>query len=186
MARLSITKGDARGRTFELGADQIMGRLPRNPIPLDDEGASRRHARIVVRDGRAFLEDLQSSNGTLVNGHAVQRVELQDGDVITIGLTEMTVSGLAAPRAADVAPDHERPRPSTQRGRADSGVTFRAGTKDRILTTRETSARRGSASLAWLRGDLWQTSALFRLAVAVVAIIVFVTLAWLAYTLTAG
>lgn len=56
-------------------------------MPHTDKGATRRHAQIRLTDGVATLTDLGSTNGTEVNGHAVQTVTLDDGDRITIGAT---------------------------------------------------------------------------------------------------
>ena len=64
-----------------------IGRLPECEVVLKDRGASRRHAQISLQDGAATLTDLGSTNGTQVNGHTVQRVQLDDGDRITIGTT---------------------------------------------------------------------------------------------------
>ena len=77
-----------RGR-YELGlyaGENLLGREPDADVRLTSEQASRRHARIVVDDGRALLEDLQSKNGTRLNGRRVSgAVALQPGDRIEIG-----------------------------------------------------------------------------------------------------
>jgi pSer/pThr/pTyr-binding forkhead associated (FHA) protein len=53
---------------------------------------SRRHARVIVRDGRAWIEDLGSKNGTSLRGRPVRSaVELANRDVITIGATVLVV-----------------------------------------------------------------------------------------------
>jgi len=63
-----------------------LGRDPRVDVWLDSPQASRRHARIVVSDGTATLEDLGSKNHTLLNNHPVtQSTRLRDGDTIRIG-----------------------------------------------------------------------------------------------------
>lgn len=61
-------------------------------LTLDDELSSRVHARFSVRGGRCEIEDLDSRNGTHVNGEAIERAaELRDGDRIRIGRELMTV-----------------------------------------------------------------------------------------------
>jgi len=79
---------DTIGRTFELGEDRecIIGRSPEAGLRIDDQGISRRHAR--VRSAGAdvhVLTDLRSSNGTFVNGRRVRRVVLREGDRIQLG-----------------------------------------------------------------------------------------------------
>ena len=64
-----------------------IGRLPECEIPLADPNVSRRHAEVRTEDGRTVVADLGSTNGTKVNGAAVTTRPLDDGDVITVGLT---------------------------------------------------------------------------------------------------
>jgi transcriptional regulator with GAF, ATPase, and Fis domain len=67
-----------------------VGRAPTNHVPLVDIRASRKHCRIEREDeDRWLLIDLGSQNGTFVNGSLVDRRELRDGDVITIGATRL-------------------------------------------------------------------------------------------------
>lgn len=62
-----------------------IGRKPDNDLVLDDPTVSGHHARIVKIQAAYFLEDLKSTNGTLLNTKAVDRRQLQDADVISIG-----------------------------------------------------------------------------------------------------
>ncbi|MEY2742133.1 MAG: hypothetical protein RIS21_501 [Planctomycetota bacterium] len=84
MPKLAIT--DAAGfRELALGSEVKAGRSSTNDVVLDVPEASRQHCRFF-KDGSAwFVEDLGSSNGTLVNGRKVSKFELQDGDVISVG-----------------------------------------------------------------------------------------------------
>jgi pSer/pThr/pTyr-binding forkhead associated (FHA) protein len=56
-----------------------------------DDTVSRHHARLELRDGRWFLVDLDSSNGTLVNGRRVHDVEVRPGDRIRLGAAGFTL-----------------------------------------------------------------------------------------------
>lgn len=73
-----------------LSADRmVIGRLKACDICLGDANASRQHAAIE-REGTGWaLVDLGSTNGTLVNGERADRVRLRDGDVITVGVSEL-------------------------------------------------------------------------------------------------
>ena len=83
---LQILEGHERGRTYsELPPPITIGREEDNTIRLNDERASRFHAKIQIDDGRVILTDLDSTNGTRVNGHIVQMRVLQPGDQILIG-----------------------------------------------------------------------------------------------------
>jgi DNA-binding winged helix-turn-helix (wHTH) protein len=71
--------------------DHIIGRDSDVAILLDSPSVSRRHARIRVADRHATFEDLGSKNGSSVGGRPAQGpVPLADGDVITIGIVELT------------------------------------------------------------------------------------------------
>lgn len=68
-----------------VGATVTIGRLPDNVVVIENPAVSGRHAR-VFREGDDFVvEDLQSTNGTFVNGKRVTRQALQDGDVVLVG-----------------------------------------------------------------------------------------------------
>lgn len=62
-----------------------IGRKPDNDLVLDDPAVSGHHARIVKIQAVYVVEDRQSTNGLLVNGHKVDRKQLRDADVVTIG-----------------------------------------------------------------------------------------------------
>jgi hypothetical protein len=59
-------------------------------LPLDDT-VSRRHAEVAVRAGTCLVRDLDSANGTLLNGRFVRRARLRRGDVLVLGKTELRV-----------------------------------------------------------------------------------------------
>lgn len=95
------------GRTVPVHNGLVIGRVAGCDVVIDDTKASRRHVRIVVDAGVVEVEDLDSSNGTLLNGKPVTRRVLRDGDVVQIGKTRITygqgVAGGAAPgKPADV------------------------------------------------------------------------------------
>jgi diguanylate cyclase (GGDEF)-like protein len=74
------------GKMFELDHGVVIGRSPQCDVHLDEEGISRRHARIQRReDGNVVIQDLESRNGTFVNGARVESHVLKDGDKIQIG-----------------------------------------------------------------------------------------------------
>jgi hypothetical protein len=79
-------------REVPLTAEPItVGRDPKNDIVLDDRRVSRRHAEVRLRLGRYTLYDLQSTNGTFVNGRRIAEMVLSDEDRVTIGGAELIV-----------------------------------------------------------------------------------------------
>jgi predicted component of type VI protein secretion system len=91
------------GRSVPVVDGLIIGRAADCGVVLDDEKASRHHARFVVEVGVVEIVDLESRNGTLLNGTRVQRRLLRDGDVITVGRLELTYRTSPAPSAAKPA-----------------------------------------------------------------------------------
>ena len=95
----SIDPADA-GLLFRMlpGTLKTVGRAPRSDFVVDSALVSRVHCRLELSAGDELeLEDLGSTNGTLVNGKKVTRAKLNDGDVVTIGRVQFVVSSAAMP-----------------------------------------------------------------------------------------
>jgi len=71
-----------------LGRKTSIGRTPDNDVQIDTKFVSRHHAVILAGPAQAIIEDLNSTNGVLVNGRRVTRQSLKDGDAITVGKTQ--------------------------------------------------------------------------------------------------
>jgi pSer/pThr/pTyr-binding forkhead associated (FHA) protein len=78
------------GRKVEVSDGLILGRMSSSGVVVKDTKASRRHARLIVMGPVVEIEDLGSSNGTLLNDKPVKRRMLRDGDVVQIGTTRIT------------------------------------------------------------------------------------------------
>ena len=77
---------DGPGTRFEVGeGTSSIGRGSAATIRVTDNGISREHAQITVRGPIAVIRDLNSTNGTLVNGRRVSEMTLRHGDVIRLG-----------------------------------------------------------------------------------------------------
>jgi hypothetical protein len=82
----TLVLGD--GTRLPVGADPItIGRLPECDVNLGDPNVSRRHAEVRREDGVIVVVDLDSTNGTRVNGAGIREHRLQDGDQIAVGNT---------------------------------------------------------------------------------------------------
>ncbi|MEK6234718.1 MAG: FHA domain-containing protein, partial [Planctomycetales bacterium] len=83
---LQVLDGADRGRVFNnLTTPVTIGREEGNTIQLNDERVSRFHLKIQEDQGRLVLTDLQSTNGTKVNGEDMQLRILRFGDMVTVG-----------------------------------------------------------------------------------------------------
>jgi DNA-binding CsgD family transcriptional regulator len=121
-----LTGGHA-GHTIPLREGiTIIGRAAVGHLSLDDDGVSRRHAKIVVSpDGMTTLFDLESTNGTLVNGAPIARIGLREGDRVQIGPSvafRFTVRAAGELRASAAAAAEAPPE---TRGQADVPLTAR-------------------------------------------------------------
>lgn len=94
MPSLFVIRGRDQGTRFELTEPIVsIGRDASNPIQLHDTEASRRHAELRLTGSSYTLTDLQSSNGTFVNGRQVQQHQLASGDQLQFGRTVMLYTG---------------------------------------------------------------------------------------------
>lgn len=85
---LLVLQGEEEGREIELIPDHVsVGRGADNDLVLPDIACSRRHAVFQRRGQTLSISDLDSGNGTLVNGQRIKEIELQDGDEIQLGTT---------------------------------------------------------------------------------------------------
>jgi pSer/pThr/pTyr-binding forkhead associated (FHA) protein len=90
MPRLVIKQGPGVGRDHALsGGVCTVGRDPQVEFVLEDTLVSRRHFKVVHEEGAYYVEDLGSTNGTILNGSRAQRARLADGDTIRIGGTQI-------------------------------------------------------------------------------------------------
>jgi signal transduction histidine kinase len=131
---LFVIRGNDQGTRFELQGPSIsLGRDTSNAIQLHDTEVSRQHADIRVQDNVFSLTDLNSSNGTFVNGKRVQRSTLASGDQVQIGGTLMLFTGPTEDAGEDLSGkiDISSPQISGDESRIIRSVTHEEG--NRIL-----------------------------------------------------
>lgn len=108
MGKLTLTLDGSVISEFEMDKERYtIGRLSDNDIHIDNLAVSGHHALIINILNDSFLEDLNSTNGTYVNGKLIKKHALADGDVVTVGKHQLRyTSGQAA--AEDGADDFEK------------------------------------------------------------------------------
>jgi hypothetical protein len=85
MAKIILSTGTLVLREIALAKERItIGRGPHNDIVINEGAISAEHAVIVTTNDDSYLEDLNSTNGTQVNGQPVRKHFLQDGDVLEL------------------------------------------------------------------------------------------------------
>src|SRR5882757_3668991 len=90
--------------THVLARRTRIGRASGCELQIDSSSVSRHHALVVVGPREAVIEDLNSTNGVLVNGRKVNRQQLADGDAITIGETQFRYLARQLPRSPEPTP----------------------------------------------------------------------------------
>ncbi|GAB2670051.1 FHA domain-containing protein [Nocardia goodfellowii] len=118
-----------------------IGRTTDNQIVVNDPLASRKHARLVARKGELVIEDLNSANGTFVNGHRQQSTVLRELDVVTIGNVDFEVQ--------DGTLVH-RKKPAAEQGLGVHGVGFTVENNKQLLV--DVNLQAGPGSLTALIG----------------------------------
>jgi hypothetical protein len=92
---IDVEKGSKllRGLHVDILGPVVVGRSPSSDVVVDEPFVSATHARFTLQGPALVLEDLGSTNGTMVNGHLIgQPVTLRDGDEVQAGDTIMRVS----------------------------------------------------------------------------------------------
>lgn len=135
MPSLFVVRGRDQGRHFQLSQAVLrLGREAGSDIQLFDSEASRTHAEVRVQDdGTWELQDLNSSNGTRVNGELVFKHVLRSGDRVEIGETLMIFTGAGQPREMDAAHGIDIVLKSQEDGSRIVSSLSRSGSDSQVL-----------------------------------------------------
>ena len=124
-----------------------IGRKPHNDIQIDNLAVSGEHAVIVTILNDSFLEDLGSTNGTVVNGNPIKKHFLQNNDVIELGKYKLKFVGEAAPAASGEKADFEKTmvlRPAAMK--AAAAAAGGAGGAQAAVAQRQAAVQAAAAS----------------------------------------
>jgi serine phosphatase RsbU (regulator of sigma subunit) len=144
MPTLTIQDGERAGEVFAFETPIVIGRGKKADVALDDPSTSRRHATIEPYGVAWRITDLESANGTLVNGRPVSRpVTVRPGDLITVGKAVFRYDEREAPRETG----------------SDTMYCVEAPSNTRIVLTEPVDP-----AVAAVAADTQQTGLLYRLA----------------------
>ena len=187
-----MTEGPDAGREYTIEQAAILGRLNSNDIPIQDANASREHAKIYKQGNRFAIVDLNSTNGTMVNGQRVTKRVLKEGDEIGIGLVKLRFElneeekpqapgagkRMSLDEAFDKGQEEDVPASATAAAGSARDIVMKA---HKPLQFRKVKAGRTLVGF-----DLEQVSNEWRFAIYVVCIAVFAGLIWVGMQLVSG
>lgn len=105
MPKIMLTEGAMKGRSFVFNENTVfIGRSFKSDIQINDNAISRKHLKIFRIGNRFFIEDLKSTNGTLINGEPIasgESYEVGEGDNIQIGGTVIQLDNLPLIKALE-------------------------------------------------------------------------------------
>ena len=101
MARLVLLSEGFTGRTYELKVDRTtVGRVSDNAFEIPEASVSSHHAEILLRGNDVVIRDLDSTNGTFINGEKITEAVLQPGQTLRFGTVELRLDTGDAPPPA--------------------------------------------------------------------------------------
>ncbi len=132
MAKLVLLSQGLTGRTHELKVDKTtIGRVDDNAFPIAEASVSSHHCEILLKGADVVVHDLNSTNGTFINGEKITESVLKPGQILRLGQIEMRLETEATAATATVASKASPP---------DSTVSMQRGVS---LTDLEAGAQRG-------------------------------------------
>src|SRR5882757_8700801 len=115
MAKLVVLSAGMTGRTHELKVDKTtIGRVEDNTFQIAEPSVSSHHCEILLRGTEVLVKDLNSTNGTFINGEKVSETVLKPGQTLRLGQIEMKLetdasAGAGSAPAASTPPAASSP-----------------------------------------------------------------------------
>src|SRR5467141_1568944 len=125
--KLLSTSGE-QSIDLQLGRKLVVGRAVTSDVPIYDPTISRRHAEVVLTESGVRVTDLDSSNGTFLNGAKITEAEAGANDVVTFGKVAFRVKEVTVPVARPQVvppPDFTSPKPGSGKGGVAGGTIVR-------------------------------------------------------------
>lgn len=166
MPRLVLLSEGHTGRAYELKTDTTtVGRVSDNAFEIPEASVSSHHAQLILRGSEVLVKDLDSTNGTFINGERVTEAVLKPGQILRLGTIEMRLeTGVSAATKQKQALNQTLVIPQGVKLDELSGT----GTAPEFKTTGfEKKSNRGAK--------------LFAIVAAIVAVLLLVALLWVVF-----
>src|SRR5678815_5820934 len=104
MPKLVVLSEGLTGRSYELKVEKTtIGRLEDNSFQIAEQSVSSHHCEILLKGNDVIVKDLNSTNGTYINGEKITEKGLKPGQILRLGQIEMRLEGDGASAAATPA-----------------------------------------------------------------------------------
>ncbi|HEX5219313.1 MAG TPA: FHA domain-containing protein [Verrucomicrobiae bacterium] len=141
MAKLVILSQGMTGRSHELKVDKTtIGRVEDNTFPIAEASVSSHHCEVLLRGNDVIIHDLNSTNGTFINGEKITESVLKPGQTLRLGQVELRLEAEGAPASSAPPPASKPGSPPAPGKKAESTIVMQQGVK---LTELETGTQRG-------------------------------------------
>ena len=101
MPKLVVLSEGQTGRSYELKVEKTtVGRLEDNSFQIPEQSVSSHHCEILLKGNEVVVKDLNSTNGTYINGEKITEKALKPGQILRLGQIEVRLEGDGAPAAA--------------------------------------------------------------------------------------
>lgn len=168
MAKLVLLSQGLTGRTHELKVDKTtVGRVDDNTIPIAEASISSHHCEILLQGADVVVRDLNSTNGTFINGEKITESVLKPGQILRLGQVEMRLES-----------EETSPAPGAGKKMPDNTVVMQRGVS---LTDLEAGAQRGFDTAG--KGFTKKDNKVNRLFLLIALIVGFIIVALVLYAL---
>src|SRR5207244_3458608 len=130
MAKLVLLSAGMTGRTHELKVDKTtIGRVEDNTFQIAEPSVSSHHCEILLRGSDVVVRDLNSTNGTYVNGEKITESVIKPGQTLRLGQIEMRLETESSGAASSLPPPGSTPTPSPGKRPVDQTMVMQRGVK---------------------------------------------------------
>src|SRR3954453_2265077 len=113
MAKLVVLSASMAGRSHELNVDKTtIGRVDDNTFQIAEPSVSSHHCEVLLQGSNVVIKDLNSTNGTFINGEKITESALKPGQTLRLGQIELRLETEGAPANAAPAPVTSAPAPA--------------------------------------------------------------------------
>lgn len=146
MAKLQVLSGSSAGQTYELKVETTtVGRVEDNAFQIADPSVSSHHCEIQLKGSEVLIRDLNSTNGSFINGEKINEATLKVGQTLRLGQIELRIDDGSPMPAASAAKGAPAPAPApassaSSKPRQDQTMVVQRGVSLDQLTEPRTSS----------------------------------------------